>query len=49
MGLNPITQSWVDPSVIPVDKQLTIATSRSFSEAIEWFNSGDIKRAELKV
>jgi hypothetical protein len=48
-GFNSITQTWVDPSVSPVNEQLSTATSRSFSEISTWFYRADIYQAELKV
>jgi len=43
MGFNPITQSWLDPSVSPVNVELSASTRRSFSEATTGFKSADIK------
>jgi hypothetical protein len=45
-----ITQAWVDPSVSPVNEEVSSATSRSFSEATtEEFKSADIKQDEVLV
>jgi hypothetical protein len=46
---NPITQSWVDPGISPVNEQLSITTTRIFSDATTGLNSADIKQAEVLV
>jgi GH43 family beta-xylosidase len=42
-GFNPITHTWVDPGVSPVNEELSTTTRRSLSEATTGLNSADIK------